>query len=135
MEIGISLGDMTGIGPEVTLKALAAELPQDDTRYVLIGDVARTRALNESLRTGVNLETPGRIRFLNPIKVPLQDSLKPGAPEAALAAWEWVRTGAQLCLGGELRALVTAPVNKAAIVAAGKKFVGQTELLSELAGT
>ena len=36
--IGISLGDATGIGPEVTLKALAAELPGDDTRYLILGD-------------------------------------------------------------------------------------------------
>ena len=36
--IGISLGDITGIGPEVTLKALASELPADEARYLLIGD-------------------------------------------------------------------------------------------------
>ena len=41
--IGISLGDITGIGPEVTLKALAVEAQADDTRYLLIGD-ARARA-------------------------------------------------------------------------------------------
>jgi 4-hydroxy-L-threonine phosphate dehydrogenase PdxA len=35
--IAISLGDVTGIGPEVTLKALAAEAQSDDARYLLIG--------------------------------------------------------------------------------------------------
>jgi 4-hydroxy-L-threonine phosphate dehydrogenase PdxA len=38
--IGITLGDVTGIGPEVTLKALAADAADDDTRYLLIGDEA-----------------------------------------------------------------------------------------------
>ena len=36
--IGISLGDITGVGPEVALKAIAAEAATDDTKYLLIGD-------------------------------------------------------------------------------------------------
>ena len=36
--IGITLGDVTGIGPEVALKAIAAEAAGDQTRYLLIGD-------------------------------------------------------------------------------------------------
>jgi 4-hydroxy-L-threonine phosphate dehydrogenase PdxA len=47
--IAISLGDVTGIGPEVTLKALSAEADQDDTRYLLIGDSDHTAALYEQL--------------------------------------------------------------------------------------
>ena len=46
-----------------------------------------------------------------------------------------MREGAERCLRHELDALVTAPVNKEAIVRAGHAFVGQTELLSQLAGT
>ena len=38
--IGISLGDITGISTEVTLKALAAESTADSTRFLLIGDRA-----------------------------------------------------------------------------------------------
>ena len=37
--IAISLGDITGIGPEVALKALAQESSKDDFRYLLIGDI------------------------------------------------------------------------------------------------
>jgi 4-hydroxythreonine-4-phosphate dehydrogenase len=47
----------------------------------------------------------------------------------------WLREGARLCLSREMDALVTAPVNKESIVRAGFSFVGQTEFLSELAGT
>ena len=46
--VGISLGDITGIGPEVTLKALATETPADETRYLLIGDAKHARALNRN---------------------------------------------------------------------------------------
>ena len=106
--IAIALGDPDGIGPEVTAKALAAELPRDDTRYVIVGDHPLVQGLKSE-----------RVRILQ--------------VEGALAR---VKAGAELCLRGEARALVTAPVSKEAIIRDGNKdFVGQTEYLSALAGT
>ncbi len=138
--IGISLGDITGIGPEVTLKAIAAEMKSDDTRFLLIGDLEHTRALNRQL--GLNLvfqlyrgkDDSGRIFLCNPLTESLASGLPPGAPAAARAAVAWVRDGAERALRREIDALVTAPVNKEAIVRAGMKFIGQTEFLSQLAG-
>ena len=49
--IGITLGDVTGIGPEVALKAVAAEADNDDTRYLLIGD-ADSRAIASTRSPG-----------------------------------------------------------------------------------
>jgi 4-hydroxythreonine-4-phosphate dehydrogenase len=138
--IGISMGDVTGIGPEVTLKALAAESP-DHARYVLIGDAQHTRQLNQRLGLGLSLrdysptDNANGVFLFHPLPGSLPAGLPAGAPEAARAAFQWVREGAQCCLRHELDALVTAPVNKEAIVRAGQTFVGQTELLSELAGT
>ena len=53
--IGISLGDITGIGPEVTLKALAQEAQVDDTRYILIGDTEHAHRLNRQLELDLPL--------------------------------------------------------------------------------
>ena len=139
--IGISLGDITGIGPEVALKALAVEALADNTSYLLIGDAAHAHWLNQKF--GLNLAlgpyegstSSRRFALLNPLLDVLPAELPPGSPAAARAAFQWVRTGAERCLRGELDALVTAPVNKEAIVRAGIKFVGQTELLSSLAET
>jgi 4-hydroxythreonine-4-phosphate dehydrogenase len=139
--IGISLGDVTGIGPEVTLKALVAEAPKDGTRYLLIGDATYTRTLNEQL--GLKLELhpfkerggAGRIFLSDTVGEALPADLVEGSPTAARAAVAWVREGAERCLRHELDALVTAPVNKHSIVQAGVAFVGQTEFLSQLAGT
>jgi 4-hydroxythreonine-4-phosphate dehydrogenase len=61
--------------------------------------------------------------------------LEPGAPAAARAAIAWLTDGAQRCLRHETDALVTAPLNKHAVLRSGMKFIGQTEYLSELAGT
>ena len=106
--IAISIGDPAGIGPEVTAKALAAELPLDDTRYVIIGDHPLVRGLKND-----------RVRI-----VPVEGALP------------CVKAGAEMCLRGETKALVTAPLSKEAVIGAGQKdFVGQTEYLSALAGT
>ncbi|HVZ19358.1 MAG TPA: 4-hydroxythreonine-4-phosphate dehydrogenase PdxA, partial [Terriglobales bacterium] len=138
--IGISLGDVTGIGPEVALKALALELPADDERYVLFGDFQRMAGLNEKLRLGLEFspggnKIPGRLQVRDTAGEPLPEGMPPGNPAAARAAVRWVEQGARACLSGEITALVTAPVNKEAILRAGISFVGQTELLSQLAGT
>lgn len=138
--IGIALGDLTGIGPEVALKALAAELPADDTRYLLIGDADHAARLNRQLGLGLALPSVGhadddaRLASVNPLPQPLPLDLPAGSPVAARAAVAWLRDGAERCLRGELAALVTAPVNKHAIVRAGQPFIGQTEFLSQLAG-
>ena len=106
--IAIAIGDPAGIGPEVTAKALAVELPQDDTRYVIIGDHPLVRGLKGD-----------RVRI-----VPINGALP------------CVKAGAEMCLHGEATALVTAPLSKENVIRTGHRdFVGQTEYLSALAGT
>jgi 4-hydroxythreonine-4-phosphate dehydrogenase len=139
--IGISLGDVTGVGPEVTLKALAAEAPTDDSRYILIGDFDLLSRLNEKLGTRLPLQlfngknSSGRFFVYSTFGKSLPETLQPGSPLAAQAAVAWLRDGAHLCLTQEMDALVTAPVSKEAIIRSGQSFIGQTEFLSELAGT
>lgn len=140
--IGIAIGDVTGIGPEVALKALAGELATDETRYLLLGDAGHLERTNRQLGLSLPLEPfdgyerAGRL-FHHPASTPpLSVSPAPGSAAAANAAMDWLAEGARRCLAGELQALVTAPVNKEAILRAGHKgFVGQTEFLSQLAGT
>jgi 4-hydroxythreonine-4-phosphate dehydrogenase len=138
--IGISLGDPAGIGPEVTLKALAVELSGDAAAsYLLIGDAPTCQRLNQQLALGLTLSpftagSTSRICLLDP-GASLPETSAPESPAAARAAVDWLREAAQRCLRGELAAMVTAPVNKHAVVRAGIPFIGQTELLSEMAGT
>jgi 4-hydroxythreonine-4-phosphate dehydrogenase len=139
--LAIALGDVTGIGPEVTLKALALDWPEDDTRYVLVGDAARVRHWNETLGLRLPISAQASIRggtrlvVHQPGRDALPAALAPGDPEAAAAAITWVREGARLCLAGEVGGLVTAPLSKEAVIRSGLTgFVGQTELLTELAG-
>src|ERR1051325_4831412 len=120
----ISIGDVTGIGPEVPLKALASELQADDAKYLLLGDLKCLLQLNN----GIGLKLPiepfrsfadaGRI-FVESAGEMLPAKLPPAAPEASRAVVNWLRTGALHCMRGETNALVTAPVSKEAIIRAG----------------
>jgi 4-hydroxythreonine-4-phosphate dehydrogenase len=140
MRIGIALGDVTGVGPEVALKAVAVESKKDSAHYVFIGDVAVAERLNKKLSLRLPLKElseggAGKFFITNPSNEKLPAKLPPGSPLAAKAAMAALRDGAECCLREELAALVTAPVNKEAIVRAGYSgFVGQTEFLSGLAG-
>ena len=107
--IAIALGDAGGIGPEVALKAVAAELAANDSRYLLIGDESLVRSLNEQLglkldiRSAAEAKPTDRITVSNPMSGDASHSTLrvPHSPEAARAAIAWLKHGAQLCLRGE----------------------------------
>lgn len=124
--IAITLGDPCGIGPEIVLKACADR--SLDLPLRVIGD-ARLLA-REAARLGLPLPM-----CLDSI-VELPTDLPVGRidPRAGDAAWRCIVHAAGLALRGEVRAIVTAPIAKAAMHAAGHRFPGHTELLAELAG-
>src|SRR5690349_17415455 len=141
--IAIALGDPGGIGPEVTLKAVAAAVEETaDVRFVLMGDAGVVHAAGRALRLKLEV-TPAedagprdRVLLQSTAAAALPAGLAAGCAQHARAALAWLRAGARQCLRGEADALVTAPVNKESIIrGAQKSFVGQTELLSALAGT
>lgn len=138
--LAIALGDPTGIGPEVALKAVAAELARDEEQYLLIGDSDLIHGLNARSNLNLKIEpfseaANARVMIVNPVSA-LPNNPPAGSTQAARAALAWLEHGAGLCLRGKAAGLVTAPVNKQAIIRSGEtSFVGQTELLSELAGT
>src|SRR5688572_29709196 len=105
--LAIALGDVTGIGPEDAVKALQTELTADDAQYILVGsgDFLQQSGLPKDRR--VEIHDPG---------IGLPKSLRIGDPAAANAAMGYLKAGAELCLKGKANALVTAPVNKEAII-------------------
>jgi 4-hydroxythreonine-4-phosphate dehydrogenase len=139
--MGISLGDATGVGPEVALKAVAAEAGHDDTKYLFVGDEKILARLNEQLSLKLPLkvfsgyDASGRFFVVQSLTTPLPEEIQKDSQIYANTSIAWLYDGAKRCLRGELDALVTAPVNKEAIIRAGHKFIGQTEFLSDLADT
>ena len=139
--IAITAGDPTGIGPEVTLKALAAVRRSASLRIVVIGDLRvfqdTARRLRRRLppwrvwQPGGNpldgqvpltfLDCANRIRF-----VPGRSSAQAGA--ASLA---YLRHALLLWRARRLDALVTAPVTKWAVARVEPRFIGHTEYLAD----
>jgi 4-hydroxythreonine-4-phosphate dehydrogenase len=141
--LGITLGDPSGIGPEVALKALLIlSRNRDDFKYLLLGDTKSLTNLNDWLGIKLplhpwseNIAFPEAKFFYTQAGPQLPSPLTHGSPVAAESAMAALTAGAQRCLAGELQGIVTAPVNKESIIKLGRPFTGQTEYLSELART
>ncbi|HLS55864.1 MAG TPA: 4-hydroxythreonine-4-phosphate dehydrogenase PdxA [Zeimonas sp.] len=124
--IAITLGDACGIGPEIVLKACADRSIAVPLRVV--GDAGLLA--REAAR--LSLPMPARVDSI----VDLPADLRVGQVDALAgdAAWRFIVHAAGLALRGDVRAIVTAPIAKEAMHAAGHRFPGHTELLAELAG-
>ena len=138
-------GDPSGIGPEVALRALMQE-PSIFSLCVPV--LVCDPAVLCDARLGMSLP---EIRVLSAIEDARSDTgnicVLPGAhiayedyapgrlsPAAAGAAVAWVREAASLVMKDRAAAVVTGPLNKEAMRAAGIRFIGHTELLADAAG-
>lgn len=114
--IGITLGDPRGIGPEITKAALADPLLRQTADFVLIGPAG-------VVESDVRIEEIGRWNGTG------------SAAEAGRLAGLAIERGTRLAATGELQALVTAPIDKAAFHEGGWHFPGHTEMLRDLTGS
>lgn len=126
LPIAISMGDPCGIGPEILVRALASPALADDC--VVYGDPGVLQATAAWLQ----LPVPPRIEAVTRLR-PMPSLGRPDA-SAGDAAYRYIAAAATAARDGQARALVTAPISKAALQAAGHSYPGHTELLAELAG-
>jgi 4-hydroxythreonine-4-phosphate dehydrogenase len=144
--LGITMGDPAGVGPEITAKALATAEVAARCRPVVIGDRSVMEAtlslLHSSLRLHI-VSAPAECRF-EPGTLECLDlanvhaSTLPRAQVSATAgraAYGYIEKAVRLCQSGAIAGMVTAPVNKEALAAAGVPHSGHTEILAQLSGT
>lgn len=142
--IAITMGDPCGVGAEIIVKALSATKPFPDFLPVVIGDkntLSRALKLCGSVLIikeiteveEVTLLPPGTIALLS-VSALENDDIKYGRPTVAAgdAAYHYICKAAELALVKRISAMVTAPINKAAMNRAGHDYPGHTELLAEL---
>jgi 4-hydroxythreonine-4-phosphate dehydrogenase len=125
--IAVSMGDPCGIGPEVTLKALAN--PAYAAHVIVVGDAARLAREAQRL----HLPMPPQIESV----LSLPNDLAHGQIDAraGAASFSYVERAIALAMAGTVQAVVTAPIAKAAWHAAGhREFPGHTELLAARSG-
>lgn len=133
------MGDPAGIGPEVIAGALAALPTAERASLCVVGDgevMARAARLTGA---GIDFAEAGDdANTVRLVSVPLADrgALKDGqiSPAGGEAAYRSVVRAVELVKAGGIAAIVTAPLNKSALHAAGHAYDGHTELLAKLTG-
>lgn len=137
--LAFTMGDAAGVGPELIVRLFAAGLPHPAIVYGDAGILRRacqSLGLSQQLRIQT-LDSPGRgtvggvIGVLNRWE-PLPADLQAGklSPAAGRGAYEYLCHAIDDAQANRLRAIVTAPLNKAAMRAAGVNFPGHTEILA-----
>ena len=140
--IAITMGDPAGIGPEISLQV--AGDPSLPVRPFIIGDPDYLRTLAQQMGLGIGIETIAEPNVA--LEVPDKVAVLPAGQalgEIAIgqvdgrcgqAAYDYIRTAIEFAKAGDIGAIVTAPINKEALFAAGIKYPGHTEMLADFGG-
>jgi 4-phospho-D-threonate 3-dehydrogenase / 4-phospho-D-erythronate 3-dehydrogenase len=140
--LGITMGDPSGIGPEIIVKALADMSPEERATAAVVGNLDLLKRADAVV--GSNLRFNPDYANVAPGEVPVVhvdsagiDTLKIGVISEAggEAAYRYIERAVSLALAGEIGVIVTAPLNKGALHSAGHHFDGHTELLATLTDT
>ena len=130
----ITMGDPAGVGPEVICKALAALPAGRRSGLAVIGSRPVLESANRLCKTGLTFGEHG----VTLIEIETDGVADAPAGEvsaaAGEAAYQYVVRAVDMAKMGEAGCIVTAPINKASLNAAGHKYDGHTGLLSHLAG-
>jgi 4-hydroxythreonine-4-phosphate dehydrogenase len=145
--IAITMGDPSGIGPEIIIKALQSPDVAQICVPLVIGDtlaLERAISLCGSALKIRNVTAAEEARAVPDGTIPLlalshlaETDMAYGAPSIAAgdAVYRYICSAAQLCRDGQVAAMATAPISKEAMHRAGHDYPGHTELLAELCGT
>lgn len=141
MCIAITMGDSSGVGPEIVLKAYAQNELLND--FVVIGDASILALCNERLGYHVSLHTINdvaerRAGVMNVYDLALMtaEDLRIGevSQKSGEAALRYVERATNLALAKQVSAIVTLPINKEATRLTAPNFSGHTEYIAELCG-
>jgi len=141
LPIAMTMGDPAGVGPELALRAWLARDAASAPFFVLADPAALARlACRFSLNVPIVEVAPSEAAAVFDRAMPVaplaaRADAPPGAasPEFAAATIESIERAVTAVKSGAARAVVTNPIAKATLYAAGFKFPGHTEFLGALA--
>jgi 4-phospho-D-threonate 3-dehydrogenase / 4-phospho-D-erythronate 3-dehydrogenase len=144
--LGVTMGDPAGVGPEIIARAAAEPAVRRDSRPVVIGAAATMRealalvdsplTLHAVARVGECRWAEGTLEVLDLANVDMATLPRAAVSAAAgQAAYDYVERSVSLAQAGEIHGIVTAPINKEALAAAGMEHTGHTEILARLSNT
>ena len=144
--LGVTMGDPAGVGPEIIARACAEPAVAETSRPVVVGAattmgealglVGSPLTLHAVARVHDCRWAPGTLEVLDLGNVDMRTLPRAAvSAEAGRAAYAYIETAVTLAQAGEIHGVVTAPVNKEALAAAGVPHSGHTEILAALSGT
>lgn len=144
--IAIPIGDVAGVGPEITVKSLAKKEVFDAARAVVVGDKKimeqAIKVCGADLKINVINEPEEGVyeeNILNLIDLDNIDmsSFEYGKVQAMCgkAAFEYIKKSIELANARKVDAVATTPINKEALRAAGINYIGHTEIFGALTNT
>ncbi len=145
--IAITMGDPSGVGPEIIVKALQSTGVSDVCVPFVIGDRLAMERARSVCRSHLDIHTivePEEARTVPVGSIPLlalscleATDMQFGKPSTAAgdAVYRYICHAVRLCLEGQAAAMATGPISKEAMNRAGHDYPGHTELLAELCGT
>ena len=143
--IAITMGDASGVGPEIIMKALARPDVWAFCRPLVVGDAARLREAGAILRSPLAVDAlaapeqaryaPGAVDCIDLALIPPGHPWGTLSPVSGEGAFRYIERATRLVEAGAADAICTAPLSKEALHAAGHKYPGHTELLAHLTGT
>ncbi|MEW6662406.1 MAG: 4-hydroxythreonine-4-phosphate dehydrogenase PdxA [Bacillota bacterium] len=144
--LAITMGDPAGIGPEITIKALAEEEIYRLCRPLVVGDLERLQQslafiskplkINEIASAVEGIYAYGTVDVL-PVENPGAAQAEYGKVSAVAgkAAVSYIFNAIDLAMANQVHGVVTGPINKEAINAGGYHYPGHTEIFAEKTGT
>lgn len=142
LPLALTCGDPSGIGPDIALAAWAARVSADIPGFYLLADPAElaARATRLGLDVPIKTATPSEAEQVFPSALPViplraRHADTPGAPDPANAAGiiESIDRAVEDVSEGNAAAVVTCPIAKKVLYAAGFRYPGHTEYLAHLA--
>jgi len=138
--LAVTMGDAAGIGPEIVAKSLAGS----GGRIVVFGSHVVMRDIVGRLGMDARVRRiagpaearfePGTIEVVEATALTAPPPLGKVSPLSGQASFDAVVAAIAAARAGSVARIVTAPINKAAMAAAGIRYPGHTEILADLGG-
>ncbi len=142
--VAITLGDVSGVGPEITYRALLDKSLRSKAAFVVVGDLDVIRHLKKRIKRDLKLNTAGAgncsfikgaVNLIDLSNISSSD-YKIGFPNkhTALASKQYIDEAVRLAKSGKVDCIVTSPIHKESMNRVGFKFPGHTEYIAYLCG-
>ena len=137
----ITMGDPSGVGAEVTVKAMAALSARERAKYAVIGDLDTLERAKAAADVELPLHaynedaTEGSVAVVHIPVEGLPGKFGVLSSACGEASYQYIKRAVEMVQAGEAVGIVTAPINKEALNAAGHHFDGHTGMLAYLTGS